>query len=84
VKGHTTSSATSRNAWHISGACHGHGDDDAGRPFLSQRGYGRAHRRTGRQAVIHEDHGLAVELGKGRSPAIATFASLELGLLGCG
>jgi hypothetical protein len=52
--------------------------------FLSERGDGHAHARTGREPVVHEDDGTAGDIGRRPVPTVLTIPPLELALLGLG
>ena len=63
------------------GRGNGNGDDNRAGPFLTYGADGRAHGRTGRQSIVHEDHETIAQIGhRPRSPVILK-APLELAAL---
>ena len=65
------------------GRCGRDCDDDSGGLQLSQRPDGRAHRGSGRQTVIHQDHGPTTNIGGWTTAAVKALAPCQFLLFLC-
>jgi hypothetical protein len=62
----------------------GNGDDNRTGPFLTYGADRRAHGRTGRQSIVHEDHDAIAQVGHRARTAVFPKAPLELAPLALG